>query len=171
MKTRILTFMTLLTILGILVVFYLIVCPFFPRRSSSDAKKWQQQVKELQKENNKLKSDNAKAENEVKKLKAKLSAFEEEAKRGDNSYLLSLFFKKAKFPYEMRNKSFNFYSDPSCKKEYLIKKDLTFSGWQDYPLCLDLESGETSCYISYSNEEGCVFSKPEEGSPVFNAIR
>lgn len=190
----ILTFFIFVTVFGMFVLVYLFVSPFLPS-SSSNAKEWKQQVEKLRKENNNLKA-NAKADaknveelkanlsaskKEVEELKAKLSASEKENKKptkqledkttGDDSYLISLFFKKAKYPYEMRDKSFEFYSDPSCEEKYLIKEDLTFTGWQDYPLCLDLEAGETNCYVSYSYEKGPVFSKPEDGHPSFNAIK
>lgn len=186
MKERILTFFCLLVVLVILVIVYLTVSFFLPHR---DTKELKQQVEELQEENNKLKAEASATEKEVEDLDAKPSASEKEVEelkkenkkltkqledmktKGDDSYLISLFFKKAKYPYEMRDKSFEFYSDPSCKDEYLIKEDLTFTGWQDYALCLDLESGETSCYVSYTREKGPVFSKPEYGDPMFNAIK
>lgn len=190
-RSPILTFFIILAIFGILLILYKFTLFFFPR-SSSDTKELKQQVEELQEANNKLneklKANPSASEKEVDGSEPKLSDSEKEVKElkkenkklnkkledmktsGDDAYYRSIFFEEAEFPYEMRDKSFEFYSDPSCKDEYLIKEDLTFTGWQDYPIP-DLESGEPKYYVSYSNEKGIVFSKPENGQPMFNAIK
>ena len=127
-----------------------------------------EKIEKLQIENEKLTKKVEKLQADKEKLQEKIKAFQASSKGNSkpnwktgkklsDEEIVELLFWEADKPYEMRDPEFNFYFDPSCKKEFIISKDLTFVNSFDYEI-VDPVTKEKA-YISMSNEKGGVFSR------------
>ena len=199
MKTRTFIFITtlLLLVLAILLVVYFLYVPLVFPNSNKEVDYLTEQVRTLQEENARLKADTKEdSESEdVKNLEVALSIAQQEANKvpklqkkvkklskhnlsSEDKEQLELLYPDMEFDYEIRDSTIKFYSDPSCKEEFLINKDLVWIGWVDhaYPYFNDPKDSSTySTYFSskvldYDNDGkyDYVYSKT---SPVLYAIK
>lgn len=122
-------------------------------------------VKELEAENEKLTKKVEQLQSSKASSKGTSTSSSTKGKELSAEEIVDLFFWEAEKPYEMRDQEFNFYSDRSCKKEFIIRKDLTFVNFFDYEI-VDPDTNEKA-YITKSYEEGIVYSRER---PFFNQI-
>lgn len=122
-------------------------------------------VKELQAENKKLTKKVKKLESSKASSNGDSKSNWKTGKKLSAEEVLELLWWKADKPYEMRDPEFNFYSDPSCKKKFIIRKDLTFINSFDYEI-VDPDTKEKA-YISMTCKREAVFSRKR---PYFNQM-
>lgn len=162
-------------------------------KTNDDAKHWKQEAEKLQKEKAQWKANSEKSE--VSELERKLSVSEKKVKKlsnllkkatstddnlsSEDKEHLDLLYPDMEYDYEIRDSTIKFYSDPSCKEEFLIKKKLVWIGWVDhaYPYFNDPKDSSTyatyfsSKVLDYNNDGGkydYVYSKT---SPLLYAIK
>lgn len=191
-------FLDVLCLLLLLIIVFVICYTFskflLPTDSKGEITSLKNQLEEWKSENTKLKEEKKEADIHSKEkinnsnqvileLEKKLSASNKEIKElskqhsieEKNSYefamiVLSLLFPKMEFDYEIRDSTMKFYSDPSCKEDFLITGNLVWTGYTDYNYPYNDNTYYVSAIVDKDSKYGfsLVFSKRQ---PILYAIK